>query len=144
MTAMQFQRMVNHESGLLGISGSSSDVQDLLARESDDLHAREAIEIFCYQAKKWVGSFSAVLGGMDTLVFAGGIGENVPVVRSRICDGLEYLGIKLEERLNAGNEGIISTAASRVVVRVIHTDEELMIASTVCRVLDFKKEGVLL
>jgi acetate kinase len=144
MTGTQFQHMVNHESGLLGVSETSSDMQDLLSQESDDLRAREAIAVFCYQAKKWVGSFSAVLGGLDTLVFAGGIGENVPVVRSRICKGLEYLGIELEERLNTGNEGIISTAGSRVVVRVIHTDEELMIANTVCRVLDFKKEGALL
>jgi len=144
MTAIKFQYMVNHESGLLGISETSSDMQDLLSREFDDLRAREAIEIFCYQAKKWAGSFSAVLGGLDTLVFAGGIGENVPTVRSRICKGLSYLGIELEEKRNAGNEGIISTAGSRVVVRVMHTDEELMIASTVCRVLDFKKEGALL
>lgn len=143
MTAIQFQHMVNHESGLLGISESSSDLQDLLARESDDIRAHEAIEIFCYQAKKWIGSFSAVLGGLDTLVFAGGIGENVPTVRSRICNGMEFLGIQLEEKKNAGNEGIISTASSRVLVRVIHTDEELMIANTVCHVLDFTK-GVLL
>jgi acetate kinase len=144
MTGTQFQHMVNHESGLLGVSETSSDMQDLLSQESDDLRAREAIAVFCYQAKKWVGSFSAVLGGLDTLVFAGGIGENVPVVRSRICKGLEYLGIELEERLNTGNEGIISTAGSRVVVRVIHTDEELMIASTVCRVFGLIKEGALL
>jgi acetate kinase len=91
--------------------------------------------LFCYQLKKWVGAFAAALGGLDTLVFAGGIGENAPTVRARICDGLGFLGIELEEKPNAANEGVISTAASRVAVRVIHTDEEWMIANTVCRVL---------
>jgi acetate kinase len=144
MTVTQFQHMVNHESGLLGVSETSSDMQDLLSQESDDFRAMEAIEIFCYQAKKWVGAFSAVLGGLDTLVFAGGIGENVPTVRFRICEGLSYLGIEIEEKRNTGNESIISKTGSKVIVRVIHTDEELMIASTVCHVLDFKKEGALL
>ena len=85
--------------------------------------------------RKWIGSFAAALGGLDTLVFAGGIGENAPVVRARICDGLGFLGIELEEKRNAANEGVISAETSRVPVRVIHTDEEWMIAKTVCRVL---------
>jgi acetate kinase len=135
ITALQFDRMVNHESGLLGVSETSSDMRDLLAHEATDVRAAEAVVLFCYQAKKWIGSFAAVLGGLDTLVFAGGIGENAPVVRARICDGLEFLGIKLEEKRNAANEGVISAAASRVAVRVIRTDEEKMIAKTVCRVL---------
>ena len=97
--------------------------------------AAEAVALFCYQVKKWVGAFTAALGGLDTLVFAGGIGENAPIVRTRICEGLEFLGIALEEKRNAANEGVISTAASRVSVRVIRTDEEWMIAKTVCRVL---------
>jgi len=97
--------------------------------------AAEAIALFCYQVKKWIGSFAAALGGLDTLVFAGGIGEKAPVVRARICDGLEFLGIELEEKRNAVNEGVISVPASRVAVRVIPTDEEWMIAKTVCRVL---------
>ena len=95
----------------------------------------EAVALFCYQVKKWIGAFAAALGGLDTLVFAGGIGENAPVVRARICEGLAFLGIKLEEKRNAASEGVISAAASRVAVRVIHTDEEWMIAKTVCRVL---------
>jgi acetate kinase len=99
------------------------------------VRAAEAVALFCYQVKKWIGAFAAALGGLDTLVFAGGIGENAPVVRARICDSLGFLGIECEEKRNAANEGVISTATSRVAVRVIHTDEEWMIAKTVCRVL---------
>jgi acetate kinase len=135
MTTERFYEMVNHESGLLGVSGTSSDMRDLLAREADDVRAAEAVALFCYQARKWIGSFAAALGGLDTLVFAGGIGENAPTVRARICDGLGFLGIELEEKRNAANEGVISTAAGRVVVRVIRTNEERMIAKMVCRVL---------
>jgi acetate kinase len=99
------------------------------------VRAAEAVALFCYQVKKWIGSFAAALGGLDTLVFAGGIGEKAPVVRARICDGLEFLGIELEDKQNAVNAGVISTDASRITVRVIHTDEEWMIAKTVCGVL---------
>ncbi len=135
MSAKQFSEMVNSQSGLLGISETSSDMRDLLDREMQDVRAAEAVALFCYQVKKWIGAFAAALGGLDTLVFAGGIGENAPVVRARICDGLGFLGIELEEKQNAANEGVISTASSRVVVRVIHTDEEQIIAKTVCCVL---------
>jgi len=132
----QFYEMVNHESGLLGISETSSDMRDLLGRETQDVRAAEAVELFCYQAKKWIGAYAAALGGLDTLVFAGGIGENAPVIRARICEGLEFLGIEIEEKQNAENEGVISAASGRVKVRVIHTDEEHMIARMVCSVLD--------
>ena len=135
MTATQFHQMVNHESGLLGVSETGSDMHDLLDRETQDVRAAEAVALFCYQVKKWIGAFAAALGGLETLVFAGGIGENAPTVRTRICDGLGFLGIELEEKRNAANEGVISAAASRVAVRVIHTDEECMIAKTVCDVL---------
>jgi acetate kinase len=135
MAAKQFNEMVNFQSGLLGVSETSSDMRDLLDRETQDARAAEAVALFCYQVKKWIGSFAAALGGLDTLVFAGGIGENAPVIRTRICDGLEFLGIKLEEQRNAANEGVISAAASRATVRVICTDEELMIARLVCRAL---------
>jgi acetate kinase len=135
MTAVQFQRMVNHESGLLGVSGTSSDLRDLLAREARDVRAAEAVALFCYQAKKWIGSFAAALGGLDTLVFAGGIGENAPLIRERICRGLGFLGIELNQRRNAKNAPLISRQAGRVKVRVIRTDEELMIARSVTRVL---------
>jgi acetate kinase len=129
MDAAGFQRMVTHQSGLLGISETSADVRDLLEREREDARAAEAIALFCYQAKKWLGGFAAALGGIDTLVFAGGIGENSPVVRARICDGLGFLGIVLDPERNANNAGVVSADASTVRVRVIHTDEEAVIAS---------------
>jgi acetate kinase len=135
MTTKQFYEMVNHESGLLGVSETSSDMRDLLDHEKQDVRAAEAVALFCYQAKKWIGSFAAALGGLDTFVFAGGIGENAPVVRARICEGLGFLGIELNESRNAETEGVISTDASRATVRVIRTDEELMIARSVTRLL---------
>src|SRR5208282_1777137 len=135
MSAKQFNEMVNFQSGLLGVSETSSDMHDLLERETQDVRAAEAVALFCYQVKKFIGAFAAALGGLDTLVFAGGIGENAPRIRARICDGLEFLGIELEENRNAANEGVISAPAGRVAVRVIHTHEELMIAKMVYRVL---------
>ena len=120
--------MVNHQSGLLGVSETSSDMRDLLAREARDVRAAEAVALFCYQAKKWIGAFAAALGGLDTLVFAGGIGENAPCIRDRICEGLGFLGIELTRSVTRRMRGVISTDASRVAVRVIRTDEELMIA----------------
>jgi acetate kinase len=133
MTTQQFYKMVNHESGLLGVSETSSDMRDLLEHEKKDVRAAEAVALFCYSAKKWIGSFAAALGGLDTLVFAGGIGENAPPVRARICEGLGFLGIKLDKARNKKNAAVISTNASAVKVRVIRTDEELMIARSVLR-----------
>ena len=133
MTADQFDSLVNHESGLLGVSETSSDVRDLLARQNVDVRAAEAIELFCYQAKKWIGAFAAALGGIDTLVFAGGIGENAPEIRRRICAGLGFLGIALDEGRNASSALLISTDQGPVKVRVIRTDEELMIARAAAR-----------
>jgi acetate kinase len=141
LDAKQFNEMVNFQSGLLGVSETSSDMNDLLDSEMRDVRAAEAVALFCYQVKKWIGAFAAALGGLDTLVFAGGIGENAPTVRARICHGLDFLGIELEEKQNMANEGVISTAAGRVAVRVIHTDEEWMIAKTVCGVLDLGMPG---
>ncbi len=135
MTAPQFDRMVNHDSGLLGVSETSSDMRDLLDHEAKDVRAAEAVALFCYQAKKWIGAYAAALGGLDTLVFAGGIGENAPLVRARICEELNFLGLELNEARNAEAAGVISTDASRVAVRVIRTDEELMIARSVSYVL---------
>jgi acetate kinase len=135
ITSRQFYEMVNHESGLLGVSETSSDMRDLLAREADDVRAAEAVALFCYQAKKWVGAFAAALGGLDTLVLSAGIGENCPSIRARICDGLGFLGVELDEARNAENAPLISADTGRVAVRVIRTDEELMIARSVCRVL---------
>jgi acetate kinase len=110
-------------------------MRDLLTRQATDVRAAEAVALLCYQAKKWVGSFAAALGGLDTLVFAGGIGEKAPLVRARICEGLGFFGIELNLPRNTENALLISTDGGRVLVCVIRTDEELMIARSVSRVL---------
>jgi len=133
MDAEQFDAMVNSQSGLLGVSETSSDMRDLLERETSDVRAAEAVALFCYQVKKCIGSFAAALGGLDTLVFAGGIGESTPVVRARICSGLAFLGLELDATRNMTGEGVISTGKAGVIVRVMQTDEESMIAQMVCR-----------
>ena len=135
MSTPRLHRMVNQESGLLGVSGTSADMRDLLAIESSDPRAADAIELFCYHARKWIGAYAAALGGLDTLVFAGGIGENAPLVRARICRGLEFLGITLDTRRNARNASLVSRNDAAVTVRVIRTNEELMIARSVARTL---------
>jgi acetate kinase len=135
MTAPQFHQMINYESGLLGVSEISSDMRDLLACEADDVRAAEAAALFCYQAKKWVGAFAAALGGLDTLVFSAGIGEQSASIRARICEGLGFLGLELDDERNAAHAAVISADGSRVTVRVIPTNEELMIARSVSRVL---------
>ena len=140
MSAEQFHHMVNHESGLLGVSETSADLRDLLAREADDVRAAEAVTLFCYQIKKYIGAYAAALGGLDTLVFAGGIGENAAVVRARSCEGLEFLGIEIDKKRNTANADVISTQASRVTVRVMHTDEEVMLAKLACRALGLATE----
>ena len=141
MNAASFQNMINQESGLLGLSETSSDIRDLLARERGDIRAAEAVALFCYQAKKWIGAYAAALGGLDTLVFAGGIGENAGPVRARICDGLAFLGIELHEERNARSGPVISSDASKVAVRVIRTDEESVIAGLTIGALGLKVNG---
>ena len=138
MNAAQFQTMINEQSGLLGLSEISADVRDLLERETTDRRAHEAIAIFCYQAKKWIGAYTAALGGLDTLVFAGGIGENAAAVRRRICEGLQCIGIEIDESRNVVHAACISTG--RVAVRVIRTDEESVIASLTARCLGISTE----
>lgn len=128
LNAKTFNDLINHKSGLLGISGYSSDMQDLLHQEKNNKDAALAIEIFCYQIKKYIGAYTAALGGLDTLVFSGGIGENAPVIRSRICKGFEYLGLECNEEKNKKNATVISAIDSKVTVYVIPTDEEIMIA----------------
>jgi acetate kinase len=131
--------LVNRRSGLLGVSESSADMRDLLAREKDDARAADAVALFCYTVKKGIGAYAAVLGGLDTLVFSGGIGENAPEVRRRVCEGLGFLGLTLDEVRNAApstpRATVISQEGSRVCVRVIPTDEESMIANELRRVL---------
>lgn len=135
MTAEQFHHMVNAQSGLLGLSEISPDLRDLLAQESREVRAAEAVALFCYQGKKWIGAYAAALGGVEQLVFSGGIGEHSPIVRARMCEGLEFLGIHLDREQNEANAAVISSPASRVTVRVIRTDEERQIAQSVCRLL---------
>ena len=112
-------------------------MRELMEVEDTNGNAKDAIELFCYQTKKWIGSFTAALGGLDTLIFSGGIGEHSPEVRSKICDNLEFLGIELDEIKNRNNEAVISTEESKVNVRVIKTNEELMIAKLACDVLNY-------
>jgi acetate kinase len=133
MTASRFDQIVNHESGLLGVSEVSSDMKELLLLESKDVRAREAVSLFCYQAKKGIGAYAAVLGGLDTLIFSGGIGEKAPAVRARICGELGFLGIELNGARNSENSGVISRDGSRVTVRVIRTNEEQIIAQSVIK-----------
>lgn len=135
MTPEQFHLMVNHESGLVGVSETSSDLRELLGREAEDVRAAEAVGVFCYQVKKCIGAFAAALGGLDTLVFTGGIGENAPIIRARICAGLGFLGIQLDSARNASGAPLIAADASRVAVRVIPTDEEVMIVQAVGRLV---------
>ena len=135
MSADEFRVMVNTRSGLLGVSEISPDLRDLLEQETSDVRAAEAIALFCYQVKKTIGAFAAALGGLDTVVFAGGIGENSAIVRARVCDGLGFLGIDLDAARNSAHEPVITQEGSRVTVRVIRTDEELQIARSVLRLL---------
>ncbi len=127
----QFNHLTNQESGLLGISETTADMSDLLQQEASDVRSAEAVDLFCYQAKKWIGAYAAALGGIDVLVFAGGIGENAPVIRARICEGLSFLGIDLDEKCNNENSLLISAEAGPVKVYVIKTDEQWMIAKIV-------------
>ena len=133
MTVHQFNTMVNTASGLLGVSETSPDVRDLLEREAADPRAAEALQLFCYQARKWIGALAAVLGGLDTLVFAGGIGENSTVMRERICAGLTFLGVTLDPERNAASAPVISREGAAAVVRIIRTDEELAMARLLAR-----------
>jgi acetate kinase len=121
-------RMVNRESGLLGVSGTSADMRVLLARRANDGRAALAVDLFCHQARKAIGSLAAVLGGIDTLVFTGGIGEHAAPVRLEIGERLGHLGISIDPVRNSRAEAIVSTEQSPCTVRVIHTDEERIIA----------------
>jgi acetate kinase len=124
------QHSLNHGAGMLGVSGVSGDIRKLLEIEGSNANAALAIAMFCYQIRKCIGAYAAALGGLDTLVFAGGIGENSAVIRSRICEELAFIGIRLDSEMNDGNHLVISSKQS-IPVRVIRTDEELMIANLV-------------
>lgn len=135
MGADKFHDLVNVRCGLVGVSETSGDVRDLLAREASDQRAADALALFSYEIKKRIGAYTAILGGLDTLIFAGGIGENAAEVRARACAGLELLGIRLDAEKNAQNAAVISADDSRVTVRVIRTNEELMVAQATHRVI---------
>jgi len=135
MSPRDIDGLLNKQSGLLGVSGTSSDMRDLLDRESRDDRAAEAVALFCYRAKKYVGAYAAALGGIDALIFAGGIGENAPQVRERICAGLEFLGLEIDPALNGSNALVISSARSRAKIKVIKTDEDIVIAQHVLAVI---------
>ncbi len=126
--ARQLDHLINYEAGLLGVSGVSSDMETLLERRALDSHAAEAVELFCYQLRKHIGALTAVLGGLDTLVFTGGIGEHAAPVRWEVCAGLTYLGVQLDSQRNTAQADPISTPQSSCAVRVIPTNEDLMIA----------------
>ena len=135
----RLHHMVNFESGLLGLSETTADMQKLLETEDHDERAREAVEVFCYQAKKSIGSFAAALGGLNTLVFTGGIGENAPKIRARICEGLEFLGVTIDDARNQGANRLISVEGGRAGVHVIRTDEAMTIARETAKLI--KQEG---
>jgi acetate kinase len=120
--------LLNEQAGLLGVSGISSDMKDLLAKKAENPYAAEAVDLFCYQAKKFLGALAAVLGGLDTLIFTAGIGENASAIRWCICQDMGFLGIHLDPSRNDANASIISHDDSPATVRVMRTDEELMIA----------------
>jgi acetate kinase len=132
----ELDELVNRRSGLLGVSGSTSDMRELLAAEANDSRAADAVALFCHQARKAVGALAATIGGVDTLVFSGGIGDAAPVIRARIAHGLEHLGIAIDEERNELNADIISADSSRCTVHVQATDEESIIAREALVVVD--------
>ena len=135
VTAERFARMATDESGLLGVSGISGDVRELTRRSATEPHAAEALALFCYEVKKRIGGFAAALGGLDRLVFTGGIGENAADVRARICAGLDFLGVVLDDARNAAHDRVISAATAGVVVEVVPTDEARTVVDGVLGVL---------
>jgi len=135
ISAKQLDNLLNHESGLLGVSGTTGDMQKLLERAPRDARAAEAVELFCYRVKKYIGAYAAVLGGLDILVFTGGIGEHAAAIRRRICEGLEFLGLELDPARNRAHAAVISKKRSRIRVRVIQTNEDLMIVNHVLAIL---------
>jgi acetate kinase len=128
-SAAQLEKLLDHQSGLLGVSGQSSDMKALLQKSRTDNAARMAVQMFAYQVRKFIGAYAAVLSGLDTLVFTGGIGERAAEVRTEICSGLEYLGVTLDMAANGQNAELISQHGTKCTIRVVQTDEDLMIAS---------------
>ena len=136
LTPTEVSDLVNKQAGLLAVSETSADMQDLLEREAYDGRAAEAVALFCYQAKKFLGALVAALGGLDALVFTGGIGEHAAPVRERVCESLEFLGIRLDPDRNAAHAPVISSDDAAVTVRVVPTDEDLMVARHTRRLIE--------
>jgi acetate kinase len=136
LTPTEVSDLLNKRAGLLGVSGTSADMRDLLEREPEDGRAAEAVALFCYQAKKFLGALAAALGGLDALVFTGGIGEHSATVRERVCEGLEFLGIRLDPDRNAAHSPVISSDDAAVIIRVVPTDEDLMVARHTRRLIE--------
>ena len=134
LNADDFDTMINNRSGLLGISGSTPDMEELLKHEAEDARAKNAVDLFCYAVKKQIGALAAGMGGCDTIIFTGGMGENAPKIRARIVEGLDFLGIQLDTRRNNQNKAVISTDGSRVTVRMLHTDENQVIVQEVMKI----------
>ena len=133
--------LLNKHSGLIGISGESSDMREILsAVKEDHKRARYAFDIFCYRIKKYLGGYIAAMGGLDAFVFTGGIGENAVEVRSEVCKDLEFLGVKIDEKKNSANDEIISTEDSRIKVMRIPTNEELVIALDTSEIVSSQKD----
>ena len=135
MDASNFNTMVNHQSGMLGVSGASNDMYYLLENMGTDERCNDAVTLFCYEAKKRIGAFAAAMGGVDTLIFAGGIGEKAPRIRKRICEGLEFLGIALDTARDENNEPVISPDGAKVLITAVYTDEESIIAQATHRII---------
>jgi acetate kinase len=136
LTPTEVSDLLNKQAGLLGVSGTSADMQDLLDREMDDGRAAKAIALFCYQAKKFLGALAVALGGLDALVFTGGIGEHSATVRERLCEDLEFLGIRLDPNRNVAHAPVISSDDATVTVRVVPTEEDLMVARHTRRLIE--------
>ena len=134
--AAAIERLVDREAGLLGVSGSSADMRTLLERRATDPAAAEAVELYCHQLRKQIGALAAVLGGLDTLVFTGGIGEHAAPVRAEACSGLEHLGVRVDPERNARHDTVISAPGAACTVRVVPTDEDRMIARHTRAVLE--------
>lgn len=139
--AKRFTHLVNFESGLLGMSETTADMKKLLEIEDKDPRAKDAVDVFCYHVKKTIGGFAAALGGLHTLVFTGGMGENAPKIRSRVCEGLEFLGVTIDPVRNQAGERLISVDGAAVGVHVIHTDEAVTLARETMRLIASKKGG---
>lgn len=131
LSTSDMDRFISQECGLLGVSATSTDMRDLVAARATDIRAAEAVDLFCYSARQHIGALTGSLGGLDTLVFAGGIGERAPEIRAGICAGMDFLGLRIDETRNKANAAIISADDSRVTIRVIPTDEEVVIARIV-------------